>query len=300
MACFFEFANMDLKVWRLHPQACRVIQAEKTLNNSAHKEGVKWCHPFSTVNRLGWWIFPPVDLDFSYNGTEFKYQLLEDFNDADVELVHSNVKPEDEVSPEMWCPKGGRTKFSWGAVEPNVLQMWTGLILQTPPGWSLQIRSPINCNPQPFHVMEGILETDWMQYDIWLNIVVDRNNELIQFRKNGWPPIAQIVPVFREAYQDWNLQTQDLNRNTPEANQVFDYWIHYNQKKFAHGGNQYLGDGRTKDSTTFYHERKRILDEQQLPKKEELQPKCPFSKKEINQSSDKPKLFKKIFKKSKD
>lgn len=281
---------MDLKVWQLHPKACRVVQAEKTLNGSAHKEGVKWCHPFSTVNRFGWWIFPPIDLDFSYNGKTFNYEFFEEFDDSDVELVRKNVRAEDQVSPEMWCPKGGRTKFSWGAVEPNVLQMWTGLIFQTPPGWSLQIRSPINCNPQPFHVMEGILETDWMQYDIWLNIVVDRNDELIQFRKNGWPPIAQIVPVFREAYQNWDLQVQDLNRNSAEANQVFDYWIHYNQKKFGQGGNQYLGDGRNKDATTFYRERKRILDDNQLPKVEELKPKCPFS-------FEKPKLFKKLFKK---
>ena len=60
--------EFNLKVWRVHPEGCRVQPAEKTLNGTANENGVKWCGPFSNVNRTGWWLFPPCDLDIRYAG----------------------------------------------------------------------------------------------------------------------------------------------------------------------------------------------------------------------------------------
>jgi hypothetical protein len=52
---------------------------------------------------------------------------------------------------------------------------------------------------------------------------------------------------------------------------VFKYWLNYNKKKFENGGKQLLSsDGSlTKDSTTYFREKKRLLDGEDKPK-------CPY------------------------
>jgi hypothetical protein len=141
------------------------------------------------------------------------------------------------------------------------VQIWTGCIFQTAPGWSLHLRSPINLPPGPAHVMEAMIEADWLQYDIWLNLAFDRRDEVLSLRREGWPPIAQLVPVRRESYEaQWRLESEVVNRNSPEAEAVVDYFVEYNRRKFA-------GDGKdprshehptlTKDSATYFKERKR-------------------------------------------
>lgn len=67
--------------------------------------------------------------------------------------------------------------------------------------------------------MEGIIETDWMQYDIWLNLVFDEKETKISLRRDQPFPLAQITPISREAYDsDWSVSDQMINRDTEEGN----------------------------------------------------------------------------------
>jgi hypothetical protein len=257
--------DFALKVWRLHPNGCRLEAAEKTLHGDAHPGGVQWCGPFTNANRSGWWLFPPVDVDITWlGGREFETDVLTPYTDDDAHLIRFLLDDADEAHPDAWLDHNGRTKFTWGLLEDGVVQIWTGCVFETPPGWGLHIRSPINMEPPGFRVMEAILETDWLQYDIWLNLVFERPNERISLRRDGWPPVAQLVPVRRESYDaPWAASEELLNRNSPDANRVFEFFVQYNEKKFAHGGRQRLSvedPERTKDSTTYYRERKRMID----------------------------------------
>ncbi len=275
--------DFTMKAWHCHPKPARIIPAEKTLNNTANPSGVKWCGPYKYVNQLGWWLFPPVDVDILWKGgKEFDYNLIEPYSDADAVLIRQLMSPKEQASTnlDVWCPLGqGRTKFTWGAVDDGVVQFWTGCIFETPPGWGLHIRSPINCTPRSIYIMEGILETDWLQYDIWFNMVFTKENEWVQLRKDGWPPLAQLVPVRRETYaKDWQLEQEIINRNTPESNRVFEFWWQYNDQKFGQGGKQLLvGDGsHMKDATTYHRERMRCLGKNLEPLAAEIAPQgCP-------------------------
>lgn len=124
--------------------------------------------------------------------------------------------------------------------------------------------------------MEGVLETDWMQYDIWLNLQFD-HTDWVHLRKNEWPPLAQLIPMRRESFDaDWDMDEETINRNTPEANKVVDFWIDYNTKKFCNGG--YAALSKTdptlrKDASTFYKERMRCMGKEAMePKPEAI---CP-------------------------
>lgn len=256
--------DLTLKVWRLHPSSCPVVPAEKTLHGTANRAGVRYCGPFTNANKAGWWVFPPVDMDVVWRGgRDFEYQLLTEYTDVDFQLLRFLLDENDGVESGRWSGIGGRTKFTWGLVEAGVVQIWTGCIFETPPGWGLHIRSPVNFPPRACHVMEAALETDWLQYDIWLNLVFDRRDELVELRRDGWPPIAQLVPVPRTAYDPgWKLEEETVNRRSEEANRVFEFWVQYNQKKFAGEGTEPVAGSdppATKDPSTYYKERKRLL-----------------------------------------
>jgi hypothetical protein len=252
-----------LKVWRLHPSGCRILPAEKTLDGTANRAGVRWCGPFTNANKSGWWVFPPVDIDIVWRGgSDFEYELLSDYSDADFHLIRFLIGEDEDVAVDRWLPPEGRTKFTWGLVEEGVVQIWTGCMFQTSPGWGLHIRSPINFPPRPFHVMEAVLETDWLRYDVWLNIVFDRPHEPVEIRRDQWPPIAQLVPVPRESYDGrWQVDDELVNRNSTEANDAFEFFLQYNRKKFAGVGKDPASPDDpdvTKDSATYYKERKRV------------------------------------------
>jgi hypothetical protein len=272
-----------LKVWRLHPNGVRIVPAEKTLNGTAHEAGVKFCGPFSTANKTGWWVFPAQDVDIMWKGgQDFEYKHHTNYSNVECELVRSLVKESDGVNPDDWCPFGvGRSKYSWGMVEEGVVQIWTGIILQTPPGWSIRVRSPVNFPKQPYYIMEGVLETDWMWYDLWTNVVFTEKNKWVNLRKDQWPPLAHLIPERREVNtENWEIKEEIVNRDTPEANDVFSYWAQYNHKKFSCGGKQYLSatdPSLRKNATTYYKERHKILDENKIPKDGAQQ--CPFHKK---------------------
>jgi len=244
-----------LKAWRLHSQACFIKKAEKTCEGTANPEGVKWCHPYSTANQYGFWLYPPIDFEI-YNKDKLSVNCLEQYTDEDLHTIKGLVRPNDNVDPDKWCSAGGRTKFTVGAVEENVIQIWTGLILKTPKDWGLLIRSPINFEKKPYHVMEAFLETDWLQYDIWINLVCDEKQEKITITKKD--PIAHIIPVHKESVSDWDFSVEHINRKNEESNNVFKFWINYNKNKFEKGGEQYLSpDGSLrKDSTTYFRQRK--------------------------------------------
>lgn len=266
---------MNLKIWELHSKASKVEQADKNCFGVANKAGVQWCGPYVNANQMGFWVYSPINIDFVFKNGKFEVLSIEDYSNEDYELVKSLVRPEDHCCYDKWIfPSTGRTKTTFSFVEPNVLQIWTGLIFQTPPGWCLQIRSPINFPYCGYNVVEAVLETDWLQYDIWINVSVSLCDTPLMISKDR--PLAHIVPVRRESFKgEWELDRNKLNRDTPEAESVFKYWINYNKQKFEFGGKQPLSENLTKDSTTYFKEKTKLIGKEMEPYPKEN--KCPFA-----------------------
>lgn len=270
-----------LNIWRTHPEGVRIVKAEKTLNNTAHPGAVKFCGPFTDANSYGFWIFPAHDIDICWHGgSEFEVKMLDEYDASDHYVMRNLLKETDNTDLNKWCPaEGGRTKYSFGAVEEGVVQIYTGVILQTPPGWVLHLRNPINFEPQAYHVMEGILPTDWMQYDLWTNLKFDQKHVWVHIRRDQWPPLAQIIPIRRESISlEWEIGRDEMiNRGDVEAERVFNYYVEYNTKKYCRGGRQRFSPvdpSLTKNASTFHRERVRMVPKGNYePDQEVLKPK---------------------------
>ena len=253
-----------LRVRRLHPtQGIKIVPANSKLigpdgqNETEHNYfrsgAIKRCGPYVHANSLGWWIFPAVDLDATYhpNGewTIHEYNKFDEIQQREYlsSLPPYEYKTESGETRELPSKYLTRNYVNAGLADENILQIWTGVILRTPPGWGLLIRSPINVEEdydRSWYIQEGVIESDWMDYDIWTNIVFKKPNQKVEIRQKMWPPLAQIVPIRREAYDTkWDLDDQLITADDPE----FASWQDYNFKKWT--------QMNEKESRTYYKER---------------------------------------------
>lgn len=257
--------ELFLRIRRLYPgMGATIVKANRRLigpdgqcetRREPLADAVTKCGPLVHANCLGWWVFPGIDFDAEYLGNN-KWNITEYNQYSDTkEWQFYNSLPgyeyKDENDEKKVYRPGPRQHLAAGspkAAEDNMLQIWTGAIFRTPPGWCLHIRNPINVAQdynRPFTIQEGVIESDWMDYDIWTNILVERENEKIEFRRNMWPPLAQLVPVRRESYEmkNWTVDDELITEEDPE----FSSWQEYNFKKWEQEGQ--------KQPMTYYKER---------------------------------------------
>lgn len=225
-----------IQVWRFHPRGARLEPADTTLAGDAPLPGRQYCGPFVQANGAGYYLYSPVDMDISYDPRQeprWTYSVLGDgYSDEDVAIMQAMPMNHPLYRSEMLKP---RTKIYLAGehYEPrHTVQIWTGCVFRTPPGWSLWIRSPINREfGRPFQILEGILETDWMWYDIWVNVRFTHIGVKASLRRDG-PPLAQLVPVRRESSARWQLEERELAPDDVEAREIFDWWVSYDWEKF--------------------------------------------------------------------
>jgi hypothetical protein len=247
-----------LRIWRLHPQGAHVCPAEKTLRGDASSAALRWCGPFAHANEYGFWVFPPVDLDVIWHGgRSFEHRFETIYTDDDASVVSRLQRTDDKY---RYVP---RRKVEFGSTLESVVSIWTGCIFQTPPGWGLMIRDPVNIGASTiFQTQEAILETDWLPYDIWINLLFVQQEKWARIRRSdSWPPIAQLLPVPKAAYdQRWRLIDGPLETTSSKGRDLFNRWIDYNYKKWVEKGQ--------KEPSTYYRQRhhaQKDPEEQTLP-----------------------------------
>jgi hypothetical protein len=114
--------------------------------------------------------------------------------------------------------KGFSPPFVGALQEPGVVQIWSGLVARTAPGWSLLVRGPANLPRNlAYEVYEGIVETDRWFGPLFTNIRLTRTNVPVEL--NPELPFMQVQPVNRELYgnalEQFELVT-DLAHLRPE------------------------------------------------------------------------------------
>jgi hypothetical protein len=243
-----------LKVWRLGSVSVRIEKADPTLAGKAPLEARRYCGPYMHANGAGYYLFSPVDLDLSYDPRRKPRWIWEStgrFYDDDELTVMRRMKVK---SPRYEIVRSKpRTKIHLSGVHDqpqHTAQIWTGCVFQTPPGWALWIRDPVNReHGRPFRVQEAILETDWLRSDIWINLEFVRWGEVAGIRHNG-SPLAQLIPIHHESYAAWHLEQALFSSDDKIAQAAFDQWIEFNWEKYYSRGDYH------KDSMTYYRWRK--------------------------------------------
>jgi hypothetical protein len=108
----------------------------------------------------------------------------------------------DESAPEPL--RGYSPPFMTALPELGGVQIWTGLLAKTRPGWSLSVRSPVNLPAIPGLVAwEGIVETDLWLGPLFNNFRITRTDFPVHIRAHA--PFLQVQPIPQIAYREETL-----------------------------------------------------------------------------------------------
>src|SRR6516165_5179070 len=84
--------------------------------------------------------------------------------------------------------RGFSPPFLTLSIQPGGLQVWTGCVAKSAPGWSLLVRGVANLPSASYQMFEGLIETD----------------SPVEFRSDV--PFLQVQPVHKDIYADKFLQ----------------------------------------------------------------------------------------------
>ncbi len=206
--------------FRLIPQARMPQRADRAAAGTLPTRAFRYCEPVVAASAFGWYVFPPIGFQLMWDGHEVVWK----YDGGPAEWLplktaqfpgyadYFNAKAPDEI-------KGFSPPFVGALQEPGLVQLWTGLIAQTAPGWSLLVRPCANLpRTGAYELYEGIIETDRWFGPLITNMRLTKTDTPIEFRADF--PILQVQALPREALDDTaqnNFEVvPDLDHMRPE------------------------------------------------------------------------------------
>ena len=81
------------------------------------------------------------------------------------------------------------------------MQIWSGYLARTAPGWALLSRGPVNIpRKQGYEHFEGIIESETWFGPLFTNIRLTRTNSPVEFHVRY--PLFQVQPLLRQCYSE--------------------------------------------------------------------------------------------------
>jgi hypothetical protein len=148
--------------YRFIPE-CRVPQrADSSAAGTLPTRAFRYCEAVRVASAFGWYLFPPIGVGFQWDGgtdISWTYAGADDWYPLKTAQFPGFVEHFDERAPDEI--KGFSPPFVAALQEPGVVQIWSGIVARTAPGWSLLVRAPANLpRSLGYDVYEGIIETD--------------------------------------------------------------------------------------------------------------------------------------------
>ena len=246
--CVVEFT-------RLIPQGRPPKRADRSAAGSLPSRAQRYCDALTTATGFGYWVFLPIDVRLLWTGESVLWSYGDDLtwlplSDTPTSAVQfpGFARDFDAVAPEFM--RGYSPPFLTALHEAGAVQIWTGLLARTQPGWSLSIRSPVNLPPIPSVVAwEGLVETDIWFGPLFTNIRLTRTDTPVNIRADV--PFIQVQPIPQLAYReqllndfacgdvsalqeaDWIGLSQALRPDTPEKERSGSYAVQVRKRRLC-------------------------------------------------------------------
>jgi hypothetical protein len=207
------------RFYRLIPSAPEPRRADRSADGTLPTIAYRYCEAVASASGFGWYLYPPVSFSLIWDGTEIAWT----YEGADGwEALRGASYPGFLESFANVAPVGVRGLAPTFLVQgklPGVVQVWSGYLARTAPGWGLLSRGVANLTKtQPYENYEGIIETDTWFGPLFTNVRLTRTNSPIEFHKRY--PLFQVQPLQRRSYRDpsfkvfeaADLDTEDWQR----------------------------------------------------------------------------------------
>ncbi len=206
-----------IQFFRLIEGARAPQRADRAAGGTLSTRAFRYCEAATTAAALGWYVFPAISFRlywtgketfWTYRGATAWYPL------GAAQFPDFRERFDRQAPPEV---KSYSPTFLGALPESGILQVWSGLIAKTRPGWSLVVRGPANLpRSVGYDVFEGVVEADDWFGPLFINIRLTQTDAPIEFDPNR--PLFQVQPIQREAYSDAtlnNVAIRELNAMAP-------------------------------------------------------------------------------------
>ena len=170
---------------------------------------MRYCDALTSATGYGCWLFPPMDLQLYWDGEEIFWSHTGGVEWLPLSATASGAIQYpgqagffNEHAPESL--RGYSPPFLTALPEVGGVQIWTGLLARTSPGWSLNVRSPVNLPGTAGLVpWEGIVETDHWFGPLFSNFRITKTDSVVNLRAHI--PFLQVQPIPQAAYREQSL-----------------------------------------------------------------------------------------------
>src|SRR5262245_22606421 len=196
-----------VEFFQLVPAAMPPHRADKSVGGVIPARALRYCEALTTASGFGWYVFLPISFKVVWDG----HDMLWTHEGADewMPLTRDAVQYPgfreqfDEAAPD--AAKGFSPPFLTPSIQPGQLQVWTGCIAKSAPGWNLLVRGVANLpHTLAYSMLEGMIETDTWFGPLFDNVRILKTDVPVEFRKDV--PFLQVQPVRKEVCSDKFLQ----------------------------------------------------------------------------------------------
>jgi hypothetical protein len=204
-----EAENGIVTFYRMIPTCPAPQRADRSAGGMLPTRAFRYCDPVTTASAFGWYVFPPFAFSLQFDGTNIKLTFADALQWYSLGAAQF---PDFERYFDAYAPddlKGCSPPFITAFPEPGLVQIWSGLIARTKPGWSLLVR-PVPNFPRSvqYELFEGMVEADSWFGPLFINLRLKKTDVPIDFQAGL--PLFQVQPIQRSLYEGRALDDFDV------------------------------------------------------------------------------------------
>ncbi|MBT9505743.1 hypothetical protein [Rhodoferax sp.] len=185
---------------RVYPAAIPPMRADKSAMGIMPTMAFRHCEPMRMASSFGWYIFPPEDIFLKWNGADVFFKQDDEWVPLSKAYLPGFAEYWDANAPEEM--QGLAPPFLSCLPVRGIVQIWSGLLCGTRPGWSVLVRPVANVRGSHLYsCSEGLVESDsFHPFPLFTNIQLIATDVPIEIPKGV--PLFQIQPLMRGTYGD--------------------------------------------------------------------------------------------------
>lgn len=177
------------------------IRADASVLGTLPARGFQYCEALRAASSFGWYVFPPIDFTLQWDGS----QIIWTYRGAKAWYPLTSAQfPGFQAEFDRRAParlRGFAPPFLTAVPEPGIVQLWTGLFIESAENWSILVRPPANLpRSLSFDLYEGIVESDRWFGPLFTNLRLIKTDVPITFSTET--PLLQVQPLQRSTYAD--------------------------------------------------------------------------------------------------
>lgn len=177
------------------------MRADASVLGTLPSRGFQYCEALRSASSFGWYVFPPIDFTLQWDGADIVWT----YRGARAWYPLTSAQfPGFSAAFDRDAPKhlrGFAPPFLTAVPEPGIVQMWTGLFVESRQDWSILVRPPANLpRSLSYDLYEGIVESDRWFGPLFTNLRLVKTDVPIDFDTET--PLVQVQPLHRSTYAE--------------------------------------------------------------------------------------------------